>query len=72
MHRNKEIGRKGEEIALNYLKKNHYEIIELNWCIGHKEIDIIARDGAVTFRFDQNGVQAEAYRQAQPRYWYGR
>lgn len=30
------------------------------------------RDGAVTFRFDQGGVHAEAYRQAQPRYWYGR
>ena len=30
------------------------------------------RDGAVTFRFDQGGVHARAYRQAQPRYWHGR
>ena len=30
------------------------------------------RDGAVTFRFDQGGVHAQAYRQAQPRYWHGR
>ncbi len=30
------------------------------------------RDGAVTFRFDQNGVHAEAYRRAQAHYWYNR
>ena len=30
------------------------------------------RDGAVTFRFDQGGVHAQAYRQAKPRYWHGR
>ncbi|MEO5862447.1 MAG: DNA internalization-related competence protein ComEC/Rec2 [Burkholderiales bacterium] len=29
------------------------------------------RDGAVTFRFDGQGVRAEAYREIARRYWYG-
>ena len=30
------------------------------------------RDGAVTFRFDEQGVRAEAYRDTARRYWFGR
>lgn len=40
-----ELGKKGEEIAVAYLKKEGYKILELNWRYGHKEIDIIARNG---------------------------
>lgn len=40
-----ELGKKGEEIAVAYLKKEGYKILELNWHYGHKEIDIIARSG---------------------------
>ncbi len=29
------------------------------------------RDGAVTFRFDEQGVRAEAFREIARRYWYG-
>ena len=42
------IGHKGEKIAVGFLKKNGYKILQRNWCnkkgkrIG--EIDIIARD----------------------------
>ncbi len=46
------IGRRGEEIAVSYLKEQGYEIVELNWedgrgvhCQG--EIDIIALKGDV-------------------------
>lgn len=40
----KEIGKKGEKIAVEYLKENGYEIIELNHQKREGEIDIIAQD----------------------------
>jgi len=40
-----EIGKKGEKLAAQYLRKNGYTIISVNWRSMHKEIDIIARDG---------------------------
>ncbi len=43
MYRNRIIGEKGEKIATDYLIKEGYEIVELNWTSGHKEIDIITK-----------------------------
>ena len=42
----KEIGDKGEELAVRHLKKQGYKILERNFSV-HKigEIDIVARDG---------------------------
>lgn len=40
-----ELGRKGEELAVEHLKSIGYEILELNWFSHHLEIDIIAKDG---------------------------
>ncbi len=37
------IGKKGEEIAQDYLRKNNYAIIETNWRYYNLEIDIIAK-----------------------------
>jgi len=42
-----EIGKIGEEIALKFLKKAEYEVLELNWRFRKLEIDIIAKDGNV-------------------------
>lgn len=40
---NFETGRKGEEIAINFLKKKGYKIVETNWHYSkNAEIDIIA------------------------------
>jgi putative endonuclease len=39
-----ELGDKGEEIALQYLRKKNYKIKETNWRCGKDEIDIIAMD----------------------------
>ena len=39
-----EIGRKGEELAINYLRKRGMRIIATNWHYHHLEIDIIAED----------------------------
>jgi len=41
----KELGIKGEEIAVDYLKKEGYKILARNWFSDHKEIDIIAQQG---------------------------
>jgi len=41
----KELGAKGEEIAVRYLKRRGYRIIERNYRIRLGEIDIIAEQG---------------------------
>jgi putative endonuclease len=38
-----DIGKQGEEAALNYLQNIDYEIIETNWRFKHLEVDIIAK-----------------------------
>ncbi len=40
----KELGKKGEDLALRFLKKNGYRIIERNYVCKMGEIDIIARE----------------------------
>ena len=40
-----ELGKKGEELAEKFLRKEGYEILERNWRFGKDEIDIIAFDG---------------------------
>ena len=43
-----ELGKLGEDLAVNYLVDNGYQILERNWRSGHKEIDIIAlKDGVL-------------------------
>ena len=41
MSKNKKIGNLGEDLALQHCLQNGYELIEKNWTIGHKEIDLI-------------------------------
>ena len=45
MTENKATGNKGEEIAVSYLVKNGYQILERNWRYRHWEVDIIASKG---------------------------
>ncbi|MCH7723708.1 MAG: YraN family protein [Bacteroidetes bacterium] len=40
----KELGEKGEQLAVDFLIGNGYEIIECNYRYGHGEIDIIVKD----------------------------
>jgi|AntAceMinimDraft_17_1070374.scaffolds.fasta_scaffold05839_6 putative endonuclease len=42
MSEHNELGKKGEEIAREYLQKKRYKIIANNWRFGKDEIDIIA------------------------------
>ena len=40
----KELGKKGEELAIGFLKKNGYRILERNYVCKLGEIDIIAKE----------------------------
>mgnify|MGYP005873011253 CR=1 FL=1 len=43
MAQHNETGRKGEELAREYLIGQGYEILDTNWIFNHKEIDIVAK-----------------------------
>ena len=43
MAKHNELGKKGEEIAADFLQKAGYEILETNWVFQKAEIDIIAQ-----------------------------
>ena len=39
-----ESGKKGEQLAVDFIKKKGYKLVKSNWRYKHKEIDIIAYD----------------------------
>jgi len=45
MAEHNDLGRLGEKLAKDFLVAKGYQILEQNWVCGHKEIDIIAKDG---------------------------
>ena len=40
-----ELGKQGEQFAINHLRSQGFKILEQNWRFGKNEIDVIARDG---------------------------
>lgn len=40
-----DLGKKGEDIAVNFLKHKGFKILERNFRYGRKDIDIICKDG---------------------------
>ena len=42
MAEHNELGKFGEELAVDFLQKNGYDILETNWTLQKAEIDIIA------------------------------
>lgn len=47
MAEHNELGKLGEELAVDYLQKEGYEILETNWVFQKAEIDIIAKKGEI-------------------------
>lgn len=45
MAEHNELGKKGEELAVEYLRLKEYEILELNYRFQKAEVDIIAKRG---------------------------
>jgi putative endonuclease len=42
-----ELGKHGEQLAVDYLRAAGLQILERNWCCSEGEIDILAREGPV-------------------------
>lgn len=42
-----ELGEKGEDLAVEFLVKNGYQIVERNWRFQKAEVDIIAQKGEI-------------------------
>lgn len=47
MAEHNDLGKIGEEVAVDFLEKNGYEILETNWTFQKAEVDIIALKGEV-------------------------
>lgn len=47
MDKRKSLGKLGEDLAVDYLIKNHFKVLHRNWRNGKKEIDIIALKDAI-------------------------
>ena len=41
------LGKRGEQLAVSFLEKKEYQILETNWRHRRAEVDIIAKDGVV-------------------------
>lgn len=47
MAEHNELGRTGEDDAVDYLMQEGYRILDRNWRSGHKELDIVAEQDGV-------------------------
>jgi putative endonuclease len=47
MNSTRETGKKAEGVAVDYLLKNGYEILERNWFSHHHEIDVVAKKNKI-------------------------
>ena len=47
MAKHNELGKLGEELAVDFLEKNGYEILNRNWTFQKAEIDIIAQKAEI-------------------------
>ena len=47
MAEHNDLGKLGEELAVEFLQKNGYEILETNWIFDKAEIDIIAKKNKI-------------------------
>ena len=56
-----ELGKIGEDLAVNHLINKGYRILERNWRSGHKEIDIIALDGDTLVVVEVKTRQSNTY-----------
>ncbi|BFM43123.1 YraN family protein [Flavobacterium sp. CFS9] len=47
MAEHNELGKKGEDLAVEYLEQNGYKILDRNWTFQKAEIDIIAKKESI-------------------------
>jgi len=56
------LGKEAEEMAVNYLVKNGYEILHCNWRYSHYEIDIVAKKNDLLKIVEVKSLQSSAIR----------
>ena len=61
MAEHNELGKLGEDLAVQYLTDKGYEILERNWRNIHKEIDIIAKEGEDLVIVEVKARQTDEY-----------
>ena len=61
MAEHNDLGKMGEELAVNYLIGKGYEILERNWRNKHKEIDIVAKDGGTLVIVEVKTRQSDGF-----------
>ena len=61
MAKHNELGKQGEDIAVQYLTDKGYELLERNWRNIHKEIDIIAKKGEELVVVEVKTRQSDEY-----------
>ena len=61
MAKHNDLGKMGEDLAVQYLTDKGYEILERNWRNIHKEIDIIAKDGETLVIVEVKTRQTDEY-----------
>jgi putative endonuclease len=66
MAEHNELGKKGEELAVGYLREQGYTILATNFRAGRNEIDIVARDGDTLVIVEVKSRQSNFF--AEPEY----
>jgi|SRR6266487_2974509 putative endonuclease len=57
-----QLGKEAEQMAVNYLIENGYEILHCNWRYSHYEIDIIARKNELLRVIEVKSLKTSALR----------
>lgn len=57
----RELGRRGEDIACEYLAGQGYTIVERNWRSRRGEIDVVARKGRLTAFVEVKARRSDAF-----------
>ena len=61
MAEHNDLGKMGEELAVNYLIGKGYEVLERNWRNKHKELDIVAKDGGTLVIVEVKTRQSDSF-----------
>ena len=61
MKAGKTLGRSGEDLAVEYLKRQDYEILGTNFRFDRAEVDVIAKDGDVLVFVEVKARRSRSY-----------